>query len=106
MITRFDVEVGVGKLLGQLLNAGRIDTSKLTPEEKKRHVLRIAETAGLAFATMPAMQEAMALAHPEARTEDRYALMVEAIMLVFGVDQAELQKTVLALGLSEGERHE
>ena len=82
-------ETAVRKVLSQLFGAGRIDLTTLTVEQRADFVKHTAGLAGLAIATMPAVQEALALARPSMTSAERYTMLVQAVARVFDVPVAE-----------------
>jgi hypothetical protein len=78
-------ETAVRKVLSQLFAHGRIDLSTLTVEQRSDFVRHTAGLAGLAIATMPAVQEALAIARPTMTSAERYTMLVQAVARVFGL---------------------
>jgi hypothetical protein len=84
-LTLEKTETAVRSVLSQLFAAGRVDLAQLANIQRGEYVKHVAGLAALSVATMPAVQEALAIARPSWTAAERQTAMVQAVAQVFGL---------------------
>jgi hypothetical protein len=87
--TRQTAEAAVSKTVDHLFALGQINLTELTVAQRADYVKHVAGLAALSIATLPCVQEALAITRPFMTSAERYTALVQAVARVFDVPVAE-----------------